>query len=253
MLCNDAGTGFEEGGFGIYMFVETAGSEAHGVQMVFGDNTTPGSDVLIELYEVDPAVGVNDANNDNFPVDLLTSAEYVVTEADYDQEVYVPFDDQIELELDKLYFVSILQFEGDQEVWLRATFNTDTDNSSYVRELSGSGNPTWFSRPDENAMRLALNMTLNVEDISSVKESLSVSPNPFNESTMISYTLDADKMVSYKLYDINGRLIEDVKLGNQGAGNHQINVEAADLEVGVYYFNLRIGNSAVTEKLVITK
>jgi hypothetical protein len=250
---NDAGDGFEEGGFGIYLFVESAGSLAHGVQMVFGDNTTPGSDVLIELYEVDPAVGVNDNNNDNFPVDLLTSAEFVVTEADYDQEVYVPFDDQIELELDKLYFVSILQFEGDQEVWLRATFNTDTDNSSYVRELSGSGAPTWFSRPDENAMRLALNMTLNVEDISSVKESMTVSPNPFNESTLISYTLDMDKMVSYKLYDINGRLIEDVKLGNQGAGNHQITVEAADLEAGVYYFNLRIGNSAVTEKLVITK
>ena len=105
----------------------------------------------------------------------------------------------------------------------------------------------------ENAIRLALNNYLSVDDISLTRESFKVSPNPFKESTLIEYTLDASKDVSYKLFDINGRLITEEKLGNQASGDHQININRENLPAGVYYFNLVIGNSAITEKLIMTK
>ena len=250
---NDDEDGFEEVGYGCYFFVEATGSSAYGLEVVFGDNTTPDSEVLVQFFEVDPAVGINDDSNDNFPLDELASAEYIIPASVLGESVYIPFDDVVDLDVDLLYFASVLQFEGVDEVWVMATENTDTDNSSYIRELSGDGNYVWFSRPDENAVRLSLNLSLNVEDIASVKESLTVSPNPFNESTMIEYTLDADKIVSYKLYDINGRLVEQEKLGNQASGNHSIKIDASSLDAGIYYFNLRVGDSAITEKLIITK
>ena len=147
----------------------------------------------------------------------------------------------------------VLQFEGEDELFVRATQNSDTDNSSYIREVSGGGDYVWFSRPDENAVRLALAMPDGVDEIASVKSSLTVSPNPFNESTVIKYTLDNSSTISYRLYDINGRLVNEEKIGNQNAGNHQIEINGSSLDAGVYYFTLRVGNSAVTEKLIVTK
>jgi hypothetical protein len=248
---NDAGTGFNEGGYANYFFVEAEGSAAHGVEVVFGNNTTVGTEVFIQFFNVTGA-DIN-ADADNMPVDELTIADYVVQAEDLNNAVYIPFEEEIDLEVGEAYFLTVRQFAGTEEMWVRQTFNVDTDNSSYERDLNSDQEPTWFSTANENGVRLALNMSLGVEDLANTIASINVSPNPFSESTRIEYTLSEKATVAYTLFDVNGRLIDQVKLGNQAAGAQSIVIDGASLEAGIYYFNLRIGDSATTEKLIVTK
>ena len=63
--------------------------------------------------------------------------------------------------------------------------------------------------------------------------------------------MKADRTVYSKV--VINRLVNEEKIGNQNAGNHQIEINGSSLDAGVYYFTLRVGNSAVTEKLIVTK
>ena len=248
---NDAGDGFEEGGYANYFFVESEGSSAHGIEVVFGDNSTIGAEVFIQFFEVSD--GDINADADNMPIDELTIAEYFIQEVDLENAVYIPFEDEVVLETGTAYFATMRVFAGENEMWVRGTFNIDTDNSSYERDMNSDQEPTWFSSADENALRLALNMSLTVEDLANTKESLTISPNPVTESTIVNYTLDAKATMSYVIFDVNGRLINEVKLGNQAAGNHTINLDASNLEAGIYYFNLQVGDASITEKLIVVE
>ena len=244
---------FQEVGFGTQYFVFNPGSMAYGVQVVFGGNTTPGTEAVIEFYEVDPDLGLN-ATGDNMPTDVpLTENEFIVTEADTGINIFIPFLDPIALEVGKNYFAAVRQYEGEEELWVRATEDTDTDNSSYVRSRGGTEPMVWFSRPDELAVRLGFSETTEINEVAKLDLNLFVAPNPANDYTTVSYELKEANNVSYKLYDVNGRTIVSEELGSQASGVYKINVNTSSYDTGVYYLIMTVGDSTVTEKIVITK
>ena len=63
-------------------------------------------------------------------------------------------------------------------------------------------------------------------------------PNPFNEATTINYTLENSEDLSYVITDINGKLIEQVKLGAKLAGEHSLQLNTENWETGNYLFTL---------------
>lgn len=83
---------------------------------------------------------------------------------------------------------------------------------------------------------------------SSVKEELSAPteyallqnhPNPFNGSTVITYSIPRKEVISLKIYDALGRFSETLFVGEQESGMHTINFLANDLSSGVYFVVLR--------------
>lgn len=246
---------FEEIGFGTRYFVYNPGSTAYGVQVIFGDSTTPGMEAYIEFYEVpDPVNGINVPEFDNMPTDVaLTEAFYVINEEDFNVPVFIPFDDPIELEVGKTYLASVRQFEGDQELWVKGTDATDTDNSSYVREKSGSGDYFWFSRAAELSVRLGFSETTAINEIAKQDLNIAIAPNPATDYTVITYTLKENETVDYKVYDLNGRVIFSKNMGIQPSGNQHININTINYESGVYYLIMSVGESTVSEKIVISR
>ena len=53
---------------------------------------------------------------------------------------------------------------------------------------------------------------------------MEVYPNPFNSQTAVSYQLSAFSRVNLSLYDINGRLVQTLVDGWQGAGEHRATI-----------------------------
>jgi len=244
---------FEEIGFGTRFFVYNPGSMAYGVQVVFGDNSTLGMEAFIEFYEVPDTVnGINVPGFENMPTEFsLTEAFHDVSADDFGVPVFILFDEPIELEVGKTYLASVRQFEGDEELWVMGTNATDTDNSSYVREKSGGGDYVWFSRATELSVRLGFSETTAVNEITKQDLKLSVAPNPASEFTNVSYELKENKKVSYKMYDANGRIIISEGLGTQTSGEQHININTSNYKSGIYYIILTIGESIVSEKIVI--
>lgn len=78
-------------------------------------------------------------------------------------------------------------------------------------------------------------------------------PNPFNPSTLISYSIPKSSLVTLKIYDVLGREIETLVNENKPTGNYSVQFNAAKLTSGVYFYKMQAGDFAQTKKLVLLK
>jgi spore coat protein CotH len=78
-------------------------------------------------------------------------------------------------------------------------------------------------------------------------------PNPFNPTTVISYTLQAASKVHLSVYDISGRKIAELINGWRDAGVHEVTFDGSELASGIYFYHLTAGESAATGKMVLIK
>jgi photosystem II stability/assembly factor-like uncharacterized protein len=78
-------------------------------------------------------------------------------------------------------------------------------------------------------------------------------PNPVSARTTIGYRLSADQSVSLKLYDVQGRELRTLRSGPQQAGAHGVELDAAGLVDGVYYYRLKTDGVVENRKLVIQR
>jgi hypothetical protein len=82
---------------------------------------------------------------------------------------------------------------------------------------------------------------------------LTASPNPFNPSTVLRYQLPMASLVSLRVYDTAGRLVETLVDGYRAAGSHEVTFDASNLASGLYIYQLSAGNFNATGKMVLMK
>ncbi len=79
-------------------------------------------------------------------------------------------------------------------------------------------------------------------------------PNPFNPSTQIKFSLDEPGVVSLKIYNVAGQLIQTVIHETRlQAGEHALNVEMAGRPSGVYFYTLQSGDRMIAKKMTLLK
>ncbi len=83
-------------------------------------------------------------------------------------------------------------------------------------------------------------------------ELLQNSPNPFNESTLLSFSLKKKEHISLYLYNTLGEMIdtlfEDVYY-DSGGHNYILNAKAMHLSPGIYYYSLVCGEYRMTKRM----
>ena len=83
--------------------------------------------------------------------------------------------------------------------------------------------------------------------------SLNSFPNPFSNSTTISFSILQSQNVSLKIFDVNGRLIKTLANNTFEEGVHQIEFNAEKLNAGIYILSIQTSEFTKTEKLIVTK
>ena len=78
-------------------------------------------------------------------------------------------------------------------------------------------------------------------------------PNPFNPSTNLSYTIADEGLVKLSVYDINGRLIENIVDSYQNTGTYNVSWDASNFSSGVYFVTLSTGANLLTQKIMLVK
>ena len=78
-------------------------------------------------------------------------------------------------------------------------------------------------------------------------------PNPFQRSTLISYSLAVPAQVTLEVYDITGRLVETLVNETQKPGIHQVRWEKKTNPSGVYFYRLKAGEFVETRKMVVVE
>jgi hypothetical protein len=78
-------------------------------------------------------------------------------------------------------------------------------------------------------------------------------PNPFNPTTNIEYSVPKSGVVSLKVYNVLGQLVETIYQGYQIAGSYKVNFDASKLASGVYLYRLESGTVSISKKFVLMK
>ena len=85
------------------------------------------------------------------------------------------------------------------------------------------------------------------------KFSWSISPNPFSESTSISYDLTEPAHVKFRVYDSKGVELATIVNGLKSAGKYTeiLNGYKLKLQAGVYFIEMKIGKESDLKKIIM--
>lgn len=78
-------------------------------------------------------------------------------------------------------------------------------------------------------------------------------PNPFNPTTAIEFTLPRSGNVTLAIYNALGQKVATLLNGFKAAQTYHVNFDASHLASGVYIYQIRFGNQAISKKMVLMK
>jgi hypothetical protein len=78
-------------------------------------------------------------------------------------------------------------------------------------------------------------------------------PNPFNPATRLTYFVPEAAHVRLAVYDVTGRLVDELVNGSVGAGEHVVEWHAKGLASGVYFGRLETAGVVDIRRLVLLK
>ena len=78
-------------------------------------------------------------------------------------------------------------------------------------------------------------------------------PNPFNPTTMISFTLPGISNVSVRLFNLKGREIQNYNLGRKKPGKHFFRLNGRNLSSGNYILKVEAAGSVLNQKITLLK
>jgi hypothetical protein len=79
------------------------------------------------------------------------------------------------------------------------------------------------------------------------------SPNPFNPVTRISYNVPTAQHVRIAVYDVAGRLVENLVNEVKSPGEYMVEWNAGNLPSGVYFYRLQTGNETIVRRATLLK
>ncbi|MBL3657345.1 DUF1501 domain-containing protein [Fulvivirga sediminis] len=76
-------------------------------------------------------------------------------------------------------------------------------------------------------------------------------PNPTKGQTTMSFFINSEAMVNLKIMDIKGKTVKTVIQEKKSPGEHQVQVNLADLEPGMYFYKIEAGLLQETKKIIV--
>ena len=144
--------------------------------------------------------------------------------------------------------------------WEKIGFVNGNGNSnspksySFVDDKVTAGKYSYRLKQIDNDGQYEYSKTIEV-DVNGVKEYKLTQnyPNPFNPTTTIQYILPQAGMVKLTLYNILGQEIRTLVNEMKEAGTHTINIDASDLNSGMYIYKIESGSFVQTRKMTLVK
>ncbi len=142
------------------------------------------------------------------------------------------------------------QLQPDEELTVEILFTPDTigafesrlDVYSLRRELTvelmGIGEPLGVTETPEAPLEFRFDAPY---------------PNPFNSSINITYTLPTESHIDLNLFDVSGRLVEELDTGTKQPGRHNLQISAGDRPAGLYFVRLRTAEASRIQKIMLLR
>ena len=80
---------------------------------------------------------------------------------------------------------------------------------------------------------------------------MNVYPNPVVSEATINFNVAENATVSYQIYDLSGRMVQNATLGNYNQGTHSANFNVNGLTTGTYIIKVQAGTASKTSKILV--
>jgi len=147
---------------------------------------------------------------------------------------------------------------GTSTVWVQQATNTigntvcdmiDVRPSDGLVSVATHGHGIYTSNIT-NISQIATVHDLQPHEISN---NFNIYPNPFAEEASISFILPNLGHVQVNIFDVQGRLVQQLDEGDMQPGAHILPFDMANQPAGIYFCNLLMGNSAYTKRVVLVR
>jgi hypothetical protein len=121
----------------------------------------------------------------------------------------------------------------------------------YCTGAAGTNPPNW-----NNGANLIVNVVSGINQIEEVATTYSLAqnfPNPFNPTTNINFSVPKSQFVNISIYDITGKLVEELVNSNLAAGKYNATWDAANYASGVYFYKIQAGDFIEMKKMSLIK
>jgi hypothetical protein len=113
-----------------------------------------------------------------------------------------------------------------------------------------------YSPPDQKKKHRNIQTTDGASELTTALRS--ISPNPFNPSTSVSYSLAAAEHVRIKVYDVSGALVRTLVDNVVGRGAYEVAWDGRDgagraVGSGIYFVLFEAGQMREVRKAVLLK
>ena len=142
-------------------------------------------------------------------------------------------------------------------------YNTYTDNdlefnTEYFYRVSAYVNDFWTDYSNVISVMLENVNITGTNDIPTVYKVHQNHPNPFNPVTTLRYDLPQDAIVNISIYDMMGRVVNNLVSSQQNAGYksiqwHATNNAGQPVSAGIYLYTIFAGEFRQTKKMVMLK
>ncbi|MFH1052077.1 MAG: T9SS type A sorting domain-containing protein [bacterium] len=117
-----------------------------------------------------------------------------------------------------------------------------------VRGKNASGIAPWSETRSYTVRTLG-----GVNDEAISKYQIQTYPNPFGQSSLLSFNINKPENVTVKLYNIAGVHITTLMDNQLAPGDHFIRWEPTNLETGVYFYSIQIGETRMLKEITYIK
>ena len=118
--------------------------------------------------------------------------------------------------------------------------------SSHGRIFAGSNNSGAYIYDGLTAINSGNNITADFR----IEQNY---PNPFNPVTIIRYSLNDNRFVSLKVYDLSGKEIKLLVNEIKAAGTYEVEFDGSDLASGIYFYTLETEGFKVSKRMNLLK
>ena len=97
-----------------------------------------------------------------------------------------------------------------------------------------------------------ISVVLGLEE-NHIKLNLAAYPNPTNDQAILSLNLSTSASVSIWLYNTAGICLKSWQFNNEQPGNGELILDLKEIQAGIYFCKIQVGNEMVTKKIIKTK
>lgn len=99
---------------------------------------------------------------------------------------------------------------------------------------------------------LSFGFTSGIDELSNNLNNLTVYPNPAQRDVFFEAYLSKTSDITIKIYDLNGKVLNEKLLRDVDFGNHEFNIPVSNLSNGLYFYSVESNNNTINGKFVVS-